>query len=122
MEQVSEMNLDYLLMLLKEIDRSSSIDREELKTNLKELVENILKLQYWEVEEGRNYQHWQSVVSISRSCIQKLLESHPYLQEYMEQIYPDLYRNVVNTWQVKFYIPNNIPIELTQILKQNYFG
>ncbi len=122
MEQVSEMNLDYLLMLLKEIDRSSSIDKEELKNSLRELVENILKLQYWEVEEGRNYRHWQSVVSVSRSCIQKILECHPFLKEYIEQIYPDLYRSAVDTCQIKFYIPNNIPIELTQILRQNYFG
>jgi hypothetical protein len=122
MKQLPNMNLDYLLVLLNEIDHVCQSEKNSLESSLKQLVENIFKLQYWELEQGRNYRHWQSMIVSSRSCIQKLLQYNPSLQKHLENIYPQLYQDAVHTWQVEFYIPKNIPIELEKILDQNYFG
>lgn len=123
-EIILEMNLDNLLVLLDEIDidNASQLEKQLLEGYLERLVENVFKLQYWEVEKGRDYRHWQAMVSNSRNCILELLQQTPSLKRYMAKIYPKLYQNAVNLWQVKFYIPNNTPIELQQLLKKNYFG
>ena len=116
------MNLDRFVTLLNEID---CVDRQEINTlesSLRQLVENIFKLQYWELEQGRNYQDWQSIISSSRGCIQALLQNHPSLKTYIKQIYPKLYQEAVNTLRSQFYIPENMPIELELILDRNYFG
>ena len=155
MEQLREMNLDYLLTLLNEIepvDRHSEPtswclgqlpstpeetlgfydgneevipdipEKQSLESSLKELVENMFKLLYWEVEQGRDCRHWQSIVSNSRSDIQKLLHSNPIVKKHLENIYPELYQDVVNAWQKEFYVPENMPLELEQILDRNYLG
>jgi hypothetical protein len=121
------MNLEHLLIMLNEIDdavqqEKLSLERHFLESYLKQLVENIFKLQYWELETGRNYQNWQTMVSNSRDEIQKLIKGNPSHRKYMEQIYPTLYQNVVNLWQYEFFIPKNISIELKQILDKSYFG
>lgn len=118
------MNLDHLLILLNEIDidNVNQEAKQSLENYLKRLVENIFKLQYWELEKGRNYKYWQTMVSNSRSNIQKLIKCSPSLRRYMEQIYPKLYQDAVNLCQYEFYIPRNMSIELEQILENNYFG
>lgn len=116
------MNLDHLLTLLKEVDCSSEQEKKSLERDLKQLVENIFRLQYWESEKGRDYKYWQTIVSNSRQSIQSLIERRPGIRRHMEQIYPQLYQNAVDVLQREFYIPNNTPIELEQILNQNYFG
>lgn len=118
------MNLDHLLVLLNEIDidHISQQEKHSLENYLKRLVENIFKLQYWELEQGRNYRYWQTMVSNSRHDIQKLIDRSPCLKKYLEQIYPKLYQETVNLCQMEFYIPKNVSIELEQILENNYFG
>jgi Domain of unknown function DUF29 len=118
------MNLDYLLILLSEIeiDHTGQEKKQSLESHLKRLVENIFKLQYWELETGRNYKYWQVMVSNSRNDIQKLVQFSPTLRRYMEQIYPKLYQEAINLSQIEFYIPQNMSIGLEEILDNNYFG
>ena len=116
------MNLDRFLMLLNEIDDVDRVEIASLESSLRQLVENIFKLQYWELERGRNYRDWQSIISSSRGCIQTLLQNNPSLIKYIERIYPKLYRDAVDALQSQFYIPENMPIELERILDKNYFG
>jgi|GEM_PF-2697768 len=116
------MDLDYLLILLDEINNNSQPEKKLLKSSLEKLVESIFKLQYWEMETGRDYQQWQAMVFNSRDAIQKLLQQNPSLKKHLEQIYPQLYQDAVDFWQAEFYIPQNVPIELSQILQKNYFG
>ena len=116
------MNLDHLQMLLKEIDSVSQLEIASLESSLRQLVENIFKLQYWELEQGRNYRDWQSSISNARGCIKGLLKDNPNLEKHLERIYPILYQDTTNTLQSQFYIPENMPIELQQILDKNYFG
>jgi hypothetical protein len=54
------MNLDHLLILLSEIDidNAGQQEKQSLESYLKRLLENIFRLQYWELEQGRNYKYW----------------------------------------------------------------
>ena len=116
------MDLNYLLFLLEETNDNNLVEKQQLENYLEKLVENIFKLQYWEMERGRDYQDWQTVVFNSRKEIQALLQQNPHLKLYLERIYPQLYRNVVDFCQTEFYIPQNVPIELSKMLQKNYFG
>lgn len=121
-ETLREMDLNYLLILLDQIDDADDLEKQLLESSLKQLTENILKLQYWELETGRDYKQWQAMVVESRNCIRELVESSLSLRKYMEKIYPKLYQDTVNLWQGKFYVPKDRTIELEQILGENYFG
>ena len=116
------MDLDRLLILLDEIDDHSQREKKLLKSSLERLVENIFKLQYWEMEKGRDFHHWQMTIFDSRNAIQLLLQKSPNLRKYLELIYPQLYRDAIDYWQAEFYIPPNVPIELELILQKNYYG
>ena len=116
------MNLDNLLILLQEVDCYSQEEKQSLEKHLRKLIENIFKLQYWELEKGRDYKRWGILISKSRDSIARLIEANPSLRRHMEKIYPELYQNAISVFQTEFYIPDNTPIKLEQILKQNYFG
>ena len=116
------MNLDYLLILLNEIDNVNQQEKQSLENHLERLIENILKLQYWELEKGRDYKYWQSVVFNSRNFIRRLIKCNPSLKKHIEQIYPEIYRNAIRVGNLEFYIPQNTPIELEQILDKSYYG
>lgn len=116
------MSLDYLLTLLSEIDIASQQDKISLGNHLGKLVEHLLKLQYWELESGRNYKYWQVVVFNSRNSIKELIKLNPSLKIYMEKIYPEVYQDALSTVDLEFYVPKNFPIELDQILSKTFFG
>ena len=116
------MNLDYLLILLNEIDNVNQQEKQSLENYLERLIENILKLQYWELEKGRDYKYWQTVVFNSRNFIRRLIKRNPSLKKHIEQVYPEIYRNAIRVWNFEFYIPKNTPIELEQILDKSYYG
>ncbi len=116
------MNLDYLLILLNEIDNVNQPEKQSLENYLERLVENILKLQYWELEQGRDYEYWQTVVFNSRNFIRRLIKSNPSLKKHLEKVYPETYHNAVRIWNLEFYIPENKPIRLEQIMDKSYYG
>ena len=120
--KLSEMDLDRLLILLDEIDDDSRSQKKLLESCLTKLVENIFKLQYWEMELGRDCQHWQAMVCDARNDIEMLLDHNPRLKSYMERVYPQLYRHTIDLCQEEFYVSKNFTIELEQILRSNYFG
>jgi len=116
------MSLDYLLTLLNEIDNASQQEKRSLEHHLGRLIEYLLKLQYWELEAGRNYKYWQIVVFNSRNSIQGLIKRNPSLKRHMKNIYPEIYQNVFKVSNLEFFIPKNFSIELDQILTKSYFG
>ena len=115
-------SLDYLLTLLNEIDNASQEEKRSLEHHLRRLVRYLLKLQYWELEAGRNYKYWQIVVFNSRNSIQGLIKRNPSLKKYMQNVYPEIYQNAFMIGNLDFYIPENFSIDLDQILTKRYFG
>lgn len=108
--------------LLDEIDDMGKSEKRSLESYLELLVAHILKLKYWETERERNYKHWQVEVVNCRKRIQRLLKRSPSLKTYMEEVYPEIYQDVVDTWQIEFDIPKKTSISLEEILVKDYFG
>ncbi len=108
--------------LLDEIDDMGKSEKRSLESYLELLVAHILKLKYWETERERNYKHWQVEVVNFRKRIQRLLKRSPSLKTYMEEVYPEIYQDVVDTWQIEFDIPKKTSISLEEILVKDYFG
>ncbi len=108
--------------LLDEIDDMGKSEKRSLESYLELLVAHILKLKYWETERGCNYKHWQVEVVNFRKRIQRLLKRSPSLKTYMEEVYPEIYQDVVDTWQIEFDIPKKTSISLKEILAKDYFG
>lgn len=108
--------------LLAEIDDMGKSEKRSLESYLELLVAHILKLKYWQTERERNYKHWQVEVVNFRKRIQRLLKRSPSLKTYMEEVYSEIYQDVVDTWQIEFDIPKKTSISLEEILVKDYFG
>ncbi|MGL5079456.1 MAG: DUF29 domain-containing protein [Waterburya sp.] len=108
--------------LLDEIDDMGKSEKRSLESYLQRLIEHILKLKYWESERKRNYRHWRAEVANFRNQINRLLKRNPSFKKYMEEIYPEIFAEVVQVRSLEFDIPNDIFIELEVIIKSNYFG
>ena len=107
--------------LLDEIDDMGKSEKRSLESYLERLIEHILKLQYWQGERDRNYKHWQVEIINFRSRIARLLKRNPSFNRYMAEVYPEIFEDVVKSWQIEFEIPDNHFIPLEQILSENYF-
>jgi hypothetical protein len=108
--------------LLEEIDDMSKSEKRSLESYLELLIAHLLKIQYWESEKERNYRHWKVEVINFRSRIARLLKRNPSFNKYMQEIYPDIFQDVVKSWKVEFEIPPNSFIDLESILSDDYFG
>jgi hypothetical protein len=108
--------------LLDEIDDMGKSEKRSLESYLQRLIEHILKLKYWESEGERNYRHWRAEVANFRNQINRLLKRNPSFKRYMEEIYPEIFAEVVQVRSLEFDIPDDIFIELEVIIKSNYFG
>jgi len=123
--------------LLEEIEDMGKSEKRSLESYLERLVEHILKLKYWratprrrktqgnardDIEKERNYKHWQVEVVNFRNRIFRLLDRSPSLKNYMQNIYPKIFKDAVSAQQIEFTIPEDNFIELKQILEKDYFG
>ena len=108
--------------LLEEIEDMGKSEKRSLESYLERLVEHILKLQYWEAEKERNYKRWQVEVVNFRNRIKRLLKRSPSLKKYMEDIYPEIFQDAVDSQSIEFHIPDNNFVPLNRILEQKYFG
>lgn len=108
--------------LIDEIDDMGKSEKRSLESYLERLVEHILKLQYWHQHRDRNYKHWQVEVVNFRNRIKRLLKRSPSLKRYMEEIYVEVYQDVVDSQKIEFDIPEDNFIELEKMMKKDYFG
>ena len=108
--------------LLEEIDDMGKSQKRSLESYLELLIAHILKLQYWESQKDRNHKHWKVEVNNFRNRINRLLKQNPSYQNYMAEVYPDIFRDTVKSWRIEFEIPDNSFIELDRIMQENYFG
>ena len=108
--------------LLDEIDDMGKSQKRSLESYLELLIAHILKLKYWESERERNYKHWKVEVVNFRNRINRLLKQNPSFRKYMAEVYPEIFADAVESWQIEFNIPDDNFVELEQIIKPNYFG
>ena len=116
---ISNMDWDNLI---DEIDDIGKSEKRSLESYLERLVEQILKLKYWEQNRDRNYKHWQVEVVNFRNRIKRLLKRSPSLKRYMEEIYIEVYQDAVDSQKIEFDIPEDNFIELEKIMEKDYFG
>jgi len=55
--------------LIEEISDLARRDKKKLKSLLKNLIEHLLKLKYWQAEKSRNQGHWQAKITNFRQLI-----------------------------------------------------
>jgi hypothetical protein len=108
--------------LLDEIDDLGKSEKRLLESYLQRLIEHILKLKYWESERERNYRHWCAEVANFRNQIKRLLKRNPSFNKYLEEIYPEIFVEVLQVRSLEFDISDRVFIELEVIMQPNYFG
>ncbi|BAZ46305.1 hypothetical protein NIES4102_33350 [Chondrocystis sp. NIES-4102] len=108
--------------LLEEIDDMGKSEKRSLESYLQRLIEHILKLKYWESQRERNYRHWRAEVANFRNQINRLLKRNPSFQKYLEEIYPEIFAEVIQVRRLEFDIPDDVFIALEEIMTMDYFG
>lgn len=109
--------------LFDEVDDMGKSEKRSLESYLERLIAHILKLQYWDAERERNYKHWKVEVINFRQRLKRLLKQNPSFNRLLVEIYPEIFQNAINAWQVEFEIPQDTClIELEQILADDFFG
>lgn len=108
--------------LLEEIEDMGKSQKRSLESYLELLIAHILKLKYWEAEKERNQAHWRTEVINFRNRINRLLKQNPSFRKYMNEVYPSIFDDTVQAWEIRFNIPAGIYIELGTILNKQYFG
>jgi len=108
--------------LLDEIDDMGKSEKRSLESYLELLIAHILKLKYWELEKKRNYKHWKVEVRNFRNRILRLLKRSPSLEKYLQEIYPEILEETIDTWQIEFDIPQDTSVTLEEIMREDYFG
>lgn len=116
---ISNMDWDNLI---DEIDDMGKSEKRSLESYLERLIEHLLKLRYWHQQGDRNYQHWQVEVVNFRNRIKRLLKRSPSLKRYMQEIYPEVYQDAVESQKIEFDIPEDNYIEVEKIMEKDYFG
>ena len=91
--------------LIEEIEDMGKSEKRSLESYLERLIEHILKIKYWESQKSFNLKHWQVEIKNFRKRIIRLLERSPSLNNYAIDIYPRLFNEAVDTWQIQFHIP-----------------
>jgi hypothetical protein len=57
-----------------------------------------------------------------RNQIKRLLKRNPSFKNYLEEIYPEIFVEVLQVRSLEFDIPDHVFIELEVIMQLNYFG
>lgn len=108
--------------LLDEIDDMGKSEKRALESYLQRLIEHLLKLQYWQLQRERNYQHWRSEVINFRNRIKRLVKANPSFKSLLEEIFPDILQDAIEIWEGQFSIPADVELTLAQTLNPQYFG
>ena len=100
--------------LIEEISDSARRDKKKLKSLLKNLIEHLLKLKYWQAE-----------ITNFRQLIRDELEESPSLQPYLYEIYPQCYAEARKIASQRSQLPLNTFPESTiapleQVLDENW--
>lgn len=92
--------------LLETIEDMGASEKRALRSYVKRLIEQILKLKYWESEKQYHQKHWEKEIVNFREEIKDILKDSPSLNNYLEENYRDWYRKSVKAMTKEFNIPD----------------
>ena len=126
-KQLENKEFDHLDLqnLIEEVSDLSRRDRKKLKSLLRNLLEHLLKLKYWDSERHNNQGHWQGEISDFRKQIRDELEDSPSLKGYLREIFDECYQDVREIASKRSQISLNVfpkvaIADLAQILDENW--
>ena len=108
--------------LLEEIEAMGASEKRALRSYTRRLIEHILKIKYWQLEQKYNKKHWEKEVINFRYEINQILKESPSLKNYFQQNYQDWYFNSVKAMKREFDIPNDNFVSSEIIMNEDYFG
>jgi hypothetical protein len=111
--------------LIEEVWDLSRREKKKLKSLLRNLLEHLLKLKYWEFEIIQNQGHWKGEIRTFRKQIKDELENSPSLKRYLLEILDECYQDAREIVSDKSQLPINTFPEvligtMEQILNENW--
>jgi hypothetical protein len=126
-DQLKNKNFDVIDLenLIEEVSDLSRRDKKKLKSLLRNLLEHLLKLKYWESEIVYNQGHWKREIRNFRKQIKDELENSPSLKSYLLEIFDKCYQDAREMVSDKSQLPINTFHEaligtMEQILDENW--
>ena len=113
--------------LIGEVSDLSRQDKKKLKSLLRNLFENLLKLKYWESAIKENQAHWKGEIRNFRKQILDELQGSPSLKNYLNDVLLECYQDsreiVSDKSQISLDVfPETSSANLDQALDQNWFS
>jgi hypothetical protein len=116
-------NLD-IENLIEELESLGRNDLNKVRSLLRQIIINILLLEYWQQEYERNYHHWRGEIIAFRDDLNNNLTTtlkNKLIQE-LENIYNVAVKIVsTKTGLSKNVFPENCPYSLEQLLDDNCY-
>lgn len=111
--------------LIEEIDSMGRSEKKEIKSCLIILIENLLKLNYWQSEKEYNARGWRNTVVEQRLQINLSLEDSPSLIKILDESFLDCYDKARISTLQKYQLPRDLfpiqpPFSLEGILDSAY--
>ena len=111
--------------LIEEIESRGRSEKKELKSRLIVLIENLLKLIYWEAEKAYNAWGWRDTIVEQRIQIELSLEDSPSLRLLLTDLFLDCYQKARSTALRKYQLPTDFfpaepPFTLEDVLNSDY--
>ena len=107
--------------LIEEIESIRKSDRRALMSLLTRLIEQLLKLAYWQEEKKRSGNHWAAAIVNFRAQIQHRLEDSPSLRQELAAMYDKVYPVAIKSVSQLFSLNSDAHISLEQTLDDNWF-
>jgi hypothetical protein len=122
-KQLQERNFDQVDWdnLIEEIESIRKSDRRALMSLLTRLIEQLLKLAYWQEEKKRSGNHWAAAIVNFRAQIQHRLEDSPSLRPELAAMYDKVYPVAIKSVSQLFSLNSDAHISPEQILDDNWF-
>jgi hypothetical protein len=115
-----------LINLIEELSDLGKRDRRKLKNLLRQLLQHLLKLRYWQAEYENNQAHWRAEITNFRSQIRDELMDSPSLRHYLMDTFAECYTDARELASVRSQLPIDtfpeIPIaDLNQVLDKHWW-
>jgi len=111
--------------LIEEIESMGKSEKKELKSRLTTLIENLLKIKYWQSEKANNARGWRQTIVEQRRQIEYILSDSPSLRGLLGEIWSECYVNARKDLIKKYELdgelfPREPAFSLEDILNDDY--